>query len=204
MDLDDYDKVGIDTGGAVYRNIYPTVQGVWYGYDNVTADGGATHIVFHVEVTFASDAVTLAGAPQVAWVSVKVPLSKFDASIGVTVQAFNKTATRLPEAMFLRFKPAASGDGGHTFAMEKLGEWMDPLDVVVGGAKHMHSLSRGGVSFPAVASSSGSNRMNITSPDARTFCWGAPTGFPVPTDEAPDMTQGGSHVLWDNLWCVGR
>ncbi len=62
-----------------------------------------------------------------------------------SLQVFNKTATRLPEAMFLRFNPVNVPDGA--VSMEKLGAWMDPLDVVDGGAKHMHCVSDGGIAF---------------------------------------------------------
>lgn len=216
VDYDDYDKVGIDAAGAAYSSISPSLVGVWYGYENTPSGVGAQVVVrllwylccvcvcvageafvFHVQLSFPASAVALAGAPPVVFVSLSVPLDKQATSFDITLQVFNKTATRLPEAMFLRFVPPVPvGGGGAGYAMEKLGEWVDALDVVVGGGKHSSTTSRGGVSFPGA----GGARMNVSSVDTRTVCWGTPTGFPTPTNVVPDVGEGGAYFLWDNIW----
>ena len=53
----------------------------------------------------------------------------------VVMGLFNKTQTRLPEAMFLQFLPADPTGG--KWSANKLGEWINSTNVVDGGAKHM-------------------------------------------------------------------
>lgn len=191
-DYDDFCKVGIDTGGATYRNIVGEVTGLWYAAGNSSNGYPVNTVVFHAEVSFPQEAVTLAGAPPLAYVTTVVPVSG-GGPVEVTVQVFNKTATRLPESMFVRFAPGAVTAA----SMEKLGEWVDPVDVVIGGAQRHHSVSAGGVSV-----SVGNATVAISSVDARTVNWGAETGFPTPTDTPADVTQGVSFMVWNNIWCA--
>eukprot|EP01130_Rhizamoeba_saxonica_P010344 TRINITY_DN4232_c1_g1_i1.p1 TRINITY_DN4232_c1_g1~~TRINITY_DN4232_c1_g1_i1.p1 ORF type:complete len:104 (-),score=12.26 TRINITY_DN4232_c1_g1_i1:48-359(-) len=78
--------------------------------------------------------------------------------------------------------------------MHKLGEWLNPDDVSIGGAKHMHSLDRG-LSFR-----DNFNTLNISSIESPLVCFGQPTAFPIPTNYAPDFRLGVSHVLFNNIW----
>lgn len=148
-DLDDYDKVGIDAAGAVYRELNGTLQvrgpmrnvgvhvcssqpnaclwmqGLYYGVNNDSSTGTA---VFHAVITFPDEVVALAGAPPVTYITTTISLAKNATEVNLAVRVFNKTATRLPEAMFLRFNPLFVAAAPPPL-MEKLGEWMDPLGV---------------------------------------------------------------------------
>ena len=42
--------------------------------------------------------------------------------------------------------------------------------------------------------------MMVDSLDAGLVVWGAPDPFPSPIHEQPDMTQGASIMLFDNIW----
>ena len=53
----------------------------------------------------------------------------------------NKTATRMPEAMFFVFDPLPAGAASWT--VDKLGEWIAPDEVMVGGSPHLHAVSSG-------------------------------------------------------------
>lgn len=53
---------------------------------------------------------------------------------------FQKPATRLPEAMWLSFNPVVSDAQG--WMLDKSGEQVSPFDVVAGGARHMHTVSK--------------------------------------------------------------
>ena len=100
--------------------------------------------------------------------------------------------------MFLRFNPANVPSAG--VSMDKLGWWVDPMDVVDGGSKHLHYVADGGITFMPTGTS---NRLAVTSPDAGTVVWGYPTSFPTPSNELPTVAEdGGAYILWDNIWCV--
>jgi hypothetical protein len=187
VDLDDFDKVGIDAGGAVQRSLNASCQGLYYGLDTVS-----NTYTFVVEVRFPDEAVTLAGAPAQTYITWTFPGDKSLKSFNVTVETFNKTATRLPEAMFFRWLLPGGAQG---IALQKMDEWLDPTDVVIGGNQRLHSVSRGGVSIPAHSSS-----LNISSLDTRLVCVGEPTSFPTPTNTPADVSQGVASVLWNNIW----
>jgi hypothetical protein len=189
VDLDDFDKVGIAAGGAVLRNVNASCQGMYYG---VESESG--RVTFVVDVSFPEEAVVLAGAPVQTFITWTFSGDKSVAEFNVTIEVFNKTATRLPEAMFFRWLLPGGARG---ISVQKLDEWLDPLDVVMGGNQRMHSLSRGGLSLPAHGTS-----LNISSPDTRLVCVGEPTSFPTPTDVPADASQGVANVLWNNIWYV--
>ena len=61
-----------------------------------------------------------------------------DGTLSVEVGMFNKSTTRIPEAMFMQFQPADS-DG--LWAADKLGEWVASDEIVPGGSQHLQVLS---------------------------------------------------------------
>lgn len=218
-DYDDFDKVGIDTGGATHRDVHPSLVALWSR--NST---NATDFLVHLE--FPKDVVELAGAPVDAWLQVSVPHS--GAAVSLELQIFNKTATRLPEASFLRFVPApymaqqGSGAGvtrlDTQWSMEKLGTEVDPRDVVVGGSKHQHIVSDGGVTAQVVAANGGgaTHRMTIAAEDVGTMVFGQPSGFPTPFQQAAEVEKEGvasllHSLIWNTnvrggqwFWCCVR
>ena len=42
--------------------------------------------------------------------------------------------------------------------------------------------------------------MNVRMSDAAVVCLGEPTGYPLPMNVTPIVSEGVSSVLWDNLW----
>src|SRR5258708_35514099 len=68
-------------------------------------------------------------------------LPKPEPVIHLTFSWFQKPATRLPEALWLSFRPIAPDPTGWT--LEKSGEPVSPLDVVQSGNRHMHAVSKG-------------------------------------------------------------
>ena len=67
-------------------------------------------------------------------------LPKAEPVIYLNFSWFQKPATRLPEALWLSFRPIASDPNG--WLLEKSGEAVSPLDVVQSGNRHMHAVSR--------------------------------------------------------------
>jgi hypothetical protein len=66
------------------------------------------------------------------------------ATVVLDVQLFNVTKTRLAGAHYLHFLPAAVANSG-PWMMNKLGSWIDPLDMVNKGSQHQHTVGDGGV-----------------------------------------------------------
>lgn len=194
---DRYDqmKLNIDQDGAEHRDLNPTLVSVSVSPPISSASNTSFSSSFILELSFPSEVVQLAGAPASVFVEVN---AEDPANIEFAVYLYNKTATRLPEALFFRFVPPLlppSTSFGSAWRMNKLGEWVDPSDVVTGGSKHLHAIvtASEGLMF-------GGGRMNLTAPLSPLVCFGEPTGFPIPLNRQPDWSQGVSFVLVDNLW----
>jgi hypothetical protein len=100
------------------------------------------------------------GAPSLVYIALKV---NDDATVSFDFQIFNKTATRLPEALFLHFLPIPIA-GDYLWLMDKIGTWINPLDVVANGGLHQHGI-RNGVRYMS-SSSPTTKYLDITSLDA--------------------------------------
>ena len=179
--------------------MYPTLQEAY-------AKGSS----LAVHLTWPAEVVTLAGAPTDSWI-----VYDFSSTTSTTVSAnvilVNKTATRLPEAMFVRFQP----DVLCRWSVKTFDSYIDMQDVVEGGARNMHSTAPDGdvtgcpTSTSSSSSSSSSSKSNsnendsclrINSIDAGLVRFGTPFGLPTPLTQTPDPTQGAAIMLVDNLW----
>jgi len=56
--------------------------------------------------------------------------------IDIDFQMFNKTSTRLPEALLYVFRPQHS----RSWQMSKLGRLVDPLNVLLNGSQYQHGM----------------------------------------------------------------
>ena len=108
-------------------------------YDQSTADG-SLHL--SLELQFPHKLVKHAGAPAKAWVVLASPSDSAEMQITLVWQ--NKTATRLPEALWLRFKPSTSAVARHSWLMYKLDGAVSPAEVCAG-----HQHMRGCTGYPA-------------------------------------------------------
>jgi hypothetical protein len=61
--------------------------------------------------------------------------------VELRLQWFDKPATRLPEATWLSFAPRVQASGA--WSLNKMGEHIDPLNVVRYGSQHLHAVDRG-------------------------------------------------------------
>jgi hypothetical protein len=104
---------------------------------------------------------------------------------------FDKRATRMPEAMWLSFHPIAPDP--HGWLLEKSGQQVSPADVVVGGNRHMHALSKG---FE-YRDESGS--LSVETLDAPLVALGvkSPLYF---SKSQPDLAAGIHSNLFNNAW----
>ena len=75
------------------------------------------------------------GAPPVAtleWTATS------DGRLALALEWRDKPAVRLPEAYWLAFRPRLAR--GDAWSFRKLGVWIDPRDVVAGGARELHAI----------------------------------------------------------------
>ena len=100
----------------------PKVTGAWVNH----AEGEVL-----LSLKFNDDLHTDYGAPAEVWVRYYAG-SASARSLGVDVSLLNKTATRLPEAMFMSFDPPHRS--GLKWSMQKLSSWIDPSETLDGGA----------------------------------------------------------------------
>ena len=78
------------------------------------------------------------GAPET--VTVNMTVLPEDGGVFIDLQLFNVTKTRLGGAHIVHFN-AVPGLG--TWMMDKLGSWIDPLNVVSNGCQHQHAVRHG-------------------------------------------------------------
>ena len=118
-----------------------------------------------------------------------------DSVVRMDFQYFNKTATRLGEAAFLSFAPAAA-DGNGSWYMDVMGQPVDPTDVVVNGTRHLHCVGDGGVRHTDAAGTT----VAIRSMDAALVVPGHLRWMQWGGEQLPDMRQGWHWVLHENAW----
>jgi len=109
----------------------------------------------------------------------------------IELQWFNKTACRMPEAIWFSFVPALQGSD--SLEIEKLGEWLSPLNVVENGNRHLHATS-GRVIFHLH-----NGDLSIHSLDAPLVAPGKPSLLDFNND-FPDLSAGLHFNLLNNLW----
>src|SRR5262249_17450416 len=80
-----------------------------------------------------------AAFPQRMFLELLLPKSQ--PQIQLNFYWFAKPATRLPEALWLTFRPVVVSQEGWT--IDKCGEEISPFDVVPSGGRHMHAVERG-------------------------------------------------------------
>lgn len=181
----DFGKPNIDRIGAVSKTWYPTVDSIHTKKDD---DGHTIIIASSIKDRKAFES-GMASFPQRFYVEISLPDA--EPTISMTVSWFGKPSTRLPESLWLSFNPQTSDDAQWTF--EKCSEAISPDDVVVAGARHMHSLSSG------FSCRSGKSTLFVDTIDAPVVALGerSPLNF---SQDQPDLSQGVHCNLFNNAW----
>ena len=167
---------------------------------------------FALKMAFEKVAHSAFGAPEYVWVTISLASAKNVAktngvsndklSIDVSIGMYNKTRTRLPESMFVRFEPFGrlNGDNGGDIEWEacRLGQWIGTRDIVDGGSKHLYGVTDNGTRATNLKTNS---IMSVSSLDSPVTTFGFDTAYPSSTHKDPNVNSfGTSFVLWDNLW----
>ena len=104
---------------------------------------------------------------------------------------FAKAANRLPEALWLSFLPQAPEPKG--WMLEKVDRLVSPFDVVRGGGRQIHAVSRG------VHYKDAQGSLSIETLDAPVVQLGEKSPIYYSRDQ-PDMAKGIHFSLFNNAW----
>lgn len=177
-------------GGARREDVTPTVTEISYNQQHLDSD--SFHII--VKCTFPQALVLRAGAPATVYLEYRSPPDSDTLYINLIWE--NKTPTRLPEAFWLQWQPEPNAVDVNSWKMSKLGSAISPLEVIMNGSQSMHAVDDDGIS---VLSQDGTQQLRIRSLDAALVSPGRPNPFPSLV-LAPDLTQGMSYCLHNNVW----
>ncbi|MGD6849108.1 DUF5054 domain-containing protein [Rossellomorea aquimaris] len=147
----------------------------------------ADHV--HVRLKLPNQAVEYFGAPRV--IELMYLFSKTDSTIEIELNWFDKDANRLPEAIWFSFIPMV--DNHNLWKMDKIGEWVSPLEVVKNGNRNLHAVQTG------VAYHGADGKAVIESKDAPLVSPGKPRLLEL--DNTFSSLEGGFHFnLYNNVW----
>jgi hypothetical protein len=104
-DFNDQTLYGIQWAGAQHAVFQPRLTGVWVFPANSTVDGSPLVSRLVLTMQMPPTPVQLAGAFVQFNVIIEPGVDCPTSCLNVTVQGYNKTSTRLPEALFLKFAP---------------------------------------------------------------------------------------------------
>ena len=181
----DFGKPKIEDLGAQSHIWTPALVGCWSGK---VADGFRLLAQLHIDDTAAEK------SGRVAWpgkMFVEVHLPDAEPVVQIHLSCFEKAANRLPEALWLSFLPQAPDPKG--WMLEKVDRWVSPFDVVLGGNRQMHAVSR------VVRYQDAQGSLAIETLDAPVVALGDKSPIAYSTAQ-PDMTNGIHFSLFTNAW----
>jgi hypothetical protein len=121
----------------------------------------------------------------------EVILAKEDPTVALTFYSMGKAVNRMPEAMWLSFKPQTSAPPDWTIT--KVGEQVPVMDVIRGGSRCMHAVT------DTFTVRDGEHQLSINTMDAPVLAVGlaSPINF---SRQQPDLTKGVHVSLFNNAW----
>jgi hypothetical protein len=129
------------------------------------------------------------GAPK--HLSLEMSFSRQTPEILFTLQWMEKSATRIPEASWFSMIPKIREP--QNWQMEKLGQWLSPLEVIRDGNRHLHAVGKG------IRTVDQGAQIQIMPLDSALVAPGQPS-FLNFTNRQPNLRQGFHFNLHNNLW----
>jgi hypothetical protein len=183
--MKDFGKPNIERHGAQSRTWTAKLRDC-----QVREDSGGFEVVSRLHIPDeAAEASGVVAWPEEIYWEILVP--KEGRVVHLALSWFGKKANRLPEALWLSFRPVAPE--AERWMMEKVERPVSPLDVVRGGNRHMHCLS-GAMRYRDARGS-----LTIETIDAPVVALDkrSPIYF---SNEQPDTSQGFHFSLFNNAW----
>ena len=181
----DFGKPNIERFGAKSQEWLPSVADL-----QIEEDEQGHRILAHLNI---NDAEALrsgrAAFPKEMYLEMLLP--KTEPLVHLNFSWFQKPPTRLPEALWLSFHPIAPDPAG--WKLEKSGQSISPLDVVVSGNRHMHALSKG------FGYKDAGGAFYVETIDAPLVTLGTKSPLPF-SNRQPDLSAGIHCNLFNNAW----
>ncbi len=127
--LPDYTKIGIADVATVHKTWTPQQTSIYRDGDQQ----------FVLVMKLDDEAWAKYGCPRV--VTAEIEFTEDRPEIRYTLQWFEKPACRLPEASWLSFNPRV--EKPQNWQMDKLGQWISPLEIIRNGNRKLHAVSSG-------------------------------------------------------------
>ena len=181
----DFGKPNIERFHPEARDWHPRVDNVW---TSENAEGSRVLAKMSVNDP-ADEAHGLVAWPRTMYL--EVVALKAEPILHVTFYAIGKAPNRMPEAMWLTFKPQTSNNPN--WILEKVDQDVSATDVVRGGGRRMHAVTS------RLSCADGNHRLEITTLDAPVVAFGvrSPLNF---SKDLPDLQQGAHINLFNNAW----
>ncbi len=180
--LADFSKPGIAQAGAESGWWQPTLLRLYR-----KADIAGHRFVLRMAVP--GQPVVPYGCPREFYLEVFQP--RHEPALQFVLQWFGKSASRLPEALWFSFCPIVTEPNG--WLMEKLGQWISPLEVIGNGNRKLHAIER------RLVYNDGERRLTIESSDAPLVAPGEPSLLNF-DDQQPVLAKGMHLNLYNNIW----
>ncbi len=185
----DQTKPGLETAAPEHRMWLPRLVAAFRRHD----EEGYRVLL---DLAMPEECSTVYGCPRRLTTELLLPHA--EPAICLTVQWFDKPASRLPEALWLSFNPPVPEDAD--WRLEKMGQWISPLAVVRNGNRRLHAVGVG-VAWQGARGGSGGvpPRLAIETLDAPLVAPGEPSLLNF-TNRQPPL-RGGMHFnLYNNIW----
>ncbi|HLX44413.1 MAG TPA: DUF5054 domain-containing protein [Bryobacteraceae bacterium] len=181
----DFGKPNIEHFGAQSRVWEPKLLQCWAG-----TDARGDRVLAQLGIDDPGPVQSgLAAWPARMYLELIMP--RAEPALEINFYCFDKIANRLPEAMWLTFRPDAAELGGWT--LDKSDCAINPLEVVRGGNRHMHSLGRG------LSYRDKGGGLAIDTMDAPVIALGEKSPIYFSYDQ-PDVSRGIHFSLYNNTW----
>jgi len=181
----DFGKPNIERFQPESRDWHPRLDNIW-----ISEDAEGQRVLAKMSVNDpASEAHGLVAWPRSMYLELIAP--KAEPTLHVTFYAIGKAPNRMPESMWLTFKPQTSA--GPNWIFEKVDQDVSASDVVRGGGRRMHAVTS------RLCCVDGDHRLEITTLDAPVVALGvrSPLNF---SQDLPDLQRGAHVNLFNNAW----
>ncbi len=179
---EDFTKPGLELAKPLSRYWQPKVVESFTQKTDV-----ASNYLFHLLSDLKSTSEY--GCPRDFWV--KYSFNMKELKIEIELQWFHKLACRMPEAIWFSFIPQTNSD--ENWRIEKMGEEVNPQDVVPFGNRQLHAMGK------HIIWKNQTNSLRIISLDAPLVSPGMPSLLDFNNNQ-PQISDGMHINLLNNLW----
>lgn len=181
----DFGKPNIERFGAASREWIPSVVDL-----QLEENQQGHRVLAHLKIDDPEASHSgRASFPEKMYMELVLP--RAEPVIHLNFSWFQKPATRLPEALWLSFRPVAPEPAG--WMLEKSGEPVSPWDVVRSGNRHMHAVSKG------FSYKDDKGAFVVETMDAPLVALGVKSPLYFSNDQ-PDLSGGIHCNLFNNAW----